>query len=63
MNTDLGKLYPTDIIKNVYKLSGLPVGSSVKVEELDKIYENYLRKDEIDLVVFSKTYFDTIVYD
>ncbi|CAB4044265.1 Hypothetical predicted protein, partial [Paramuricea clavata] len=61
-NADLTKLYTTDEINDVYIAAGLPVGS-VRVDQLHLFYEKYLAVDAIDLVFFSKSLDDSIVYD
>ena len=59
-NLTLTELY-TDIT-NVYTTSGISVGP-VRVDQLQLVFENYLKPDGVDLVVFSKAKSDTIVYD
>ena len=61
-NVDLTTLYTLDEITNVYKAVGIPVGP-VRVDECNLFYEKYLLPDNIDLVVFSKSQQDSIVYD
>ena len=62
-NIDLTTLYTSDEITNVYKTAGLSVGP-VRVDQCGLFYEKYLLpNDNIDLVVFSKSQQDTIVYD
>jgi hypothetical protein len=61
-NVDLTTLYATDEITNVYKTAGVCVGP-VRVDQCSLFYEKYLLPDNIDLVVFSKSQQDTIVYD
>ena len=61
-NLTLTELYTDDNITNVYTTSGISVGP-VRVDQLRLVYENYLKPDGVDLVVFSKAKSDTIVYD
>ena len=61
-NLTLSDLYTDDDITNVYTTSCLPVGP-VRINQLEQVYERYLKPDGIDLVVFSKNQADTIVYD
>jgi hypothetical protein len=62
-NVDLTTLYTPDEITNVYKTAGLRVGP-VQIDQCGLFYEKYLLPDDnIDLVVFSKSQQDTIVYD
>jgi hypothetical protein len=61
-NVDLTTMYTTDEITNVYKVVGIPVGP-VRVDQCNLFYEKYLLPDNIDLVVFSKSQQDSIVYD
>jgi hypothetical protein len=61
-NVDLATLYTTHAITNVYKAVGIPVGP-VRVDQCDLFYKKYLLPDNIDLVVFSKSQQDSIVYD
>jgi hypothetical protein len=62
-NVDLTTLYTPDEITNVYKTAGLRVGP-VRIDQCGLFYEKYLLPDDnIDLVVFSKSQQDTIVYD
>ena len=61
-NLTLSELYSNNDITNVYTTSGIPIGP-VCVGQLQLVYEKYLKPDCIDLVVFSKTQSDTIVYD
>ena len=56
----LDKSRNADKITNIY--TTLPVGP-VRVDQLHLFYDKYLRSDNIDLVVFSKTQDDGIVYD
>jgi hypothetical protein len=62
MNVTLDKFYCAKDIYSVYKAAGVGV-RSVKLSDVDKFHKNYLSKNNIDLVVFSKQYFDTIVYN
>jgi hypothetical protein len=46
----------------VYETAGVCVGP-VRIEQCRLFYEKYLLPDHIDLVVFSKSQHDNIVYD
>jgi hypothetical protein len=61
-NVDLTTLYTPDEITNVYKTTGIAVGP-VRVDQCDLFYKKYLLPDNVDLVVFSKSQQDSIVYD
>ncbi len=61
-NTSLNVFYTNADILNVYKAANVEVGG-VKVNDLDKFHSGYLTAFDIDLVVFSKRFFDNIVYD
>jgi hypothetical protein len=61
-NTDLTTLYTDEQINDVY-VSAKVLSGPVRVDQCHLFYENYLRSDNIDLVVFSKTKYDSIVYD
>ena len=61
-NVDLTTLYTNAEITNVYKTAGLSVGP-VRIDQCILFYEKYLLPNNIDLVVFSKSQQDTIVYD
>ncbi|CAB3985445.1 DNA polymerase, partial [Paramuricea clavata] len=61
-NTELTTLYTDAQIDNIYACANVPQGS-VRIDQCHLFYENYLRADNIDLVIFSKSRHDSIVYD
>ena len=61
-NTELSLFYTETDILNVYKSANVEVGG-VKVGDLDMFYNGYLTAFNIDLVVFSKCFFNKVVYD
>ncbi len=61
-NTKLNLFYTETDILNVYKAANVEVGG-VKVDDLDMFYNGYLTAFNIDLVVFSKCFFNKVVYD
>ena len=61
-NADLTELYTTNEITNVYETAGVCLGP-VRVDQCRLFYEKYLLPDNIDLVIFSKSQQDSIVYD
>ncbi len=61
-NANLNLFYTETDILNVYKTANVEVGG-VKVADLDMFYNGYLTAFNIDLVVFSKRFFNKVVYD
>ncbi|CAB3984018.1 DNA polymerase [Paramuricea clavata] len=61
-NTELATLYTDAQIDDVYACADVPQ-CSVRIDQCHLFYENYLRADNIDLVIFSKARHDSIVYD
>jgi hypothetical protein len=61
-NAKLSLFYTEEDILNVYKSADVEVGG-VKVDDLDMFYNGYLTAFNIDLVVFSKCFFNKVVYD
>jgi hypothetical protein len=61
-NLQLTKLYTDCEIIDIYERCDLKAGA-VRVDQLHLFYEKHLKSFEIDLVVFSKLQYDTIVYD
>ncbi|CAB3982341.1 DNA polymerase [Paramuricea clavata] len=61
-NTTLTTLYENEQIHDMYKRCGVARGK-VRVADLHLFYERILAKENTELVVFSKTQNDTVVYD
>lgn len=62
MNVCLNEIFTVQDVLTVYEQAKLVVGG-VKTTQLASFYENYLRTKQIDLVVFSKEHYDSIIYD
>ena len=62
LNKTVDDIITVDEVKSFYKEAKLPEGS-VAINQLNLVYENYLKKDNFHLVIFSKDKLDTIIYD